>query len=327
MTPWLIGAGTALDWLIGDPPRPTHPVVLMGRATGLLERLLWRAGPPVRQRLLGLLVTLLVVGGTLVLSALVLRLLGGGWLGDFAALWLLGTALAARNLYDHALAVERRLAAGDLPGARTAVARIVGRDTQALPAREVARAAVESVAENTGDGVLSPLFFAALGAASAPLGLTPLAGAAVLALGYKAVNTLDSMLGYRSERHLHFGWASARLDDWVNFVPARLAPLLVALAAPLAGGSPGGALRTAVRDGRSHPSPNSGLLEAAFAGALGLRLGGPTVYAEVRHERKTIGQEVFPLDAEAIRRSRRLLVWTSLLGSLAACLAAWAVRR
>jgi adenosylcobinamide-phosphate synthase len=327
MTPWLIGVGTVLDWLIGDPPRRTHPVVVMGRATGLLERLLWRARPPFRQRLLGLAVTLVVLGGTLVLSALLLRLLGDGWLGFVAGLWLLGTTLAARSLYDHALAVEQRLRAGDLPGARAAVGRIVGRDTQELPAHEVARAAVESVAENTGDGVLSPLFYAALGAALTPFGLSPLAAAAVFALAYKAVNTLDSMLGYRSERYLHFGWASARLDDLVNFLPARVAPCVVALAAPLAGGSPAGTLRTALRDGRNHPSPNSGLLEAAYAGALGYRLGGPTLYAGVRHERKTIGQERFPLDAEAIQRSRRLLLWTSLVGSLIACLAAWAVRR
>jgi adenosylcobinamide-phosphate synthase len=327
MTPWFIGAGTALDWLVGDPPRPTHPAVVMGRVTSLLERLLWRAGPPVLQRLRGLGVTLLVVGGTLILSALVLRILGGGWLGDLVGLWLLGTTFAARNLYDHALAVERRLRAADLPAARVAVGRIVGRDTLALTAREVARAAVESVAENTGDGVLAPLFFAVLGAAVAPFGLTPLAAATVLALGYKAVNTLDSMLGYRSDRYLHFGWASARLDDLANFVPARLAPLVVALAAPLAGGNPWAALQTALRDGRNHPSPNSGLLEAAYAGALGFSLGGPTVYAGVRHERRAIGHERLPLDAEAIRKSRRLLLWTSLLGTVIACLAAWAVRR
>ncbi len=327
MTPLVLGAGTALDWLIGDPPRPTHPVVVMGRTTRFLEGLLWREGSRVGQRMRGLGVTLLVVGGTLLLSALLLRVLGAGWLGDLVALWLFGTTLAARSLNDHALAVEKSLQAGDLSKAREAVGRIVGRDTQELPPREVARAAVESVAENTGDGVLSPLFFAALGAALEPWGLSPLAAAAVFALGYKAVNTLDSMLGYRSPRYLHFGWASARLDDVANFLPARLAPIMVALAALLVGGSPAGALRTAVRDGRNHPSPNSGLLEAAYAGALGFELGGPTVYAGVRHERKTIGVARFPLDCEAIWKSRRLLFWTSLLGTALACLAVWAVRR
>ena len=325
MSGWVLTAGAAIDWLVGDPPRPTHPVVVMGRVTGLLERLLWRRGTSLGQRLRGLLLTVLVVGGTFALSWAVLHLLGHIWVGALLGLWWLATTFAARNLFDHALVVERRLAEGDLAAARRAVGRIVGRDTDALSAGEVARAAIESVAENTGDGMLSPLFYAGLGATLQPWGLSPLAAAATFALAYKAVNTLDSMLGYRSARYLHFGWASARLDDLANFLPARIAPLVVAAAAPCAGGSPLGTLRVALRDGSRHPSPNSGLLEAAYAGALGLRLGGPTTYGGGVHPHLPIGDGTSPLDAKAIARARRLLVATSLLGALLASLAVWAV--
>lgn len=322
---WLLAAA-ALDWLVGDPPRPTHPVVVMGRLATLLERLLWRQGPALLQRLRGGILTLLVVGGTLAFSVLVLKLLAPFWIGAGLALWWLGASFAARGLYDHALAVEQRLRLQDLAGARIAVGRIVGRDTDRLSAPEVARACIESVAENTGDGVLAPLLYAALGAALQPWGLSPVAGAAAFALAYKAVNTLDSMLGYRSERYLWFGWASARLDDLVNFIPARFAPLAVAVAAPLVGGSPLQALRTALRDGHRHQSPNSGLLEAAYAGALGIRLGGPTAYGGVVHQRATIGVGRRELDVQAIARARHLLAATSALAVVGLSAVLWAVR-
>lgn len=321
MSAWPLAAGAGLDWLLGDPPRASHPVVVIGRAAAALERVLWRRGPALGQRVRGALLALAVVSGTAAVSSALLWAAARLGLGQLLGIWWLATALAARGLFDHALVVERRLRAGDLSGARAAVGRIVGRDTERLSPEEVARAAVESVAENTGDGVLAPLFYAALGAALGPRWLPPAAGAAVFALVYKAVNTLDSMVGYRSERYRDFGWASARLDDLANLVPARLGALVVVLAAPLAGGSFVRALGTLRRDGRRHPSPNSGQLEAAYAGALGVGLGGPSAQGGVPRERARIGEAIRPLGWEAIAAARRLLVWTSVLGTLLAMLA------
>ncbi|MBV9078242.1 MAG: cobalamin biosynthesis protein CobD, partial [Methylobacteriaceae bacterium] len=174
--------------------------------------------------------------------------------------------LAQQSLFLHVRAVERAFAAGGLPAARRAVSMIVGRDPDRLDDAGVARAAIESCAENFSDGVVAPAFWFALG------GLPGL-------LVYKAVNTADSMVGHLSERHRAFGWASARLDDVLNLAPARLAGLLVALAAPAGGGRIGPALAVMERDARLHRSPNAGWPEAAMAGALGLALGGPRVYA------------------------------------------------
>jgi adenosylcobinamide-phosphate synthase len=180
---------------------------------------------------------------------------------------------------------------------------MVGRDTEHLNETGITRAAVESVAENTVDGVLAPLFFAFL-------------GGPVAAMAYKAVNTLDSTFGYRNERYVHFGWASARLDDAANYLPARLAPPLIALAALFLGGSPPNALRICRRDGGRHVSPNSGLSEAAVAGALGIRLGGP-----VRRQGKTqdmpyLGDPLRPLEKDHIRRANALMFGATLTAAL-----------
>jgi adenosylcobinamide-phosphate synthase len=214
--------------------------------------------------------------------------------------------------------VEQALRAGDLPLARTRVGAIVGRETHDLSPAEVARAAVESVAENSGDGVVAPLFYATLGFLWAPWGVNPALAAATLALGYKAVNTLDSMFGHKDPRHLYFGWASARLDDLVNYLPSRLGALLVVVAAPAAGGDTLRAARTCARDGRRHPSPNSGLFEAAYAGALGVQLGGENRYGDRIERRPHLGEALHPLDAGSIRRALRLLVALSVLATVIA---------
>lgn len=183
-------------------------------------------------------------------------------LGDAASVLLIYTCFAARDLASHAKTVQDALNRGELPAAREAVARIVGRDTEDLDVDGVVRAAIESVAENTTDGVVSPLFYAFLGGAPA-------------AIAYKAVSTLDSTFGYRNKRYLHFGWASARADDVANYVPARLMVPFIVMAAGLLGHSTRGAVRVVLRDANKHTSPNAGLAEAAVAGALGVRLGGP----------------------------------------------------
>jgi adenosylcobinamide-phosphate synthase len=225
--------------------------------------------------------------------------------GRFAVVALTTWAvLGARSLRAEAGAVEGLLRAGDLPGARIRVTHLVGRDTATLDADEVARAAVESVAENTCDAVVAPLFWGALA------GLPGL-------VGYRAVNTLDAMVGHHSSRYERFGWASARLDDVANFLPARACAALTALAAPTVGGSPADAARIARRDGRRHPSPNSGMAEAAFAGALRVRLGGRNVYGDRVEDRPVLGDGPAVTVAD-LPRVRRLSAAVTVLGAVVA---------
>jgi adenosylcobinamide-phosphate synthase len=214
--------------------------------------------------------------------------------GDIVAILLLYTCLATRSLHDHALAVYRPLTAGDLVEARQRVSWLVGRDTAELDEGEVTRAAVESVAENTVDGCTAPLLFACL---AGPLG----------ALAYKAISTLDSTFGYKNERYLQFGWASARLDDLANLLPARLTALLVAPAALLLRLNPGNAWRIFWRDRHNHPSPNGGQIEAAVAGALGVRLGGVNSYFGQPSTRPFMGDPLQPLQSRHILQAIRLM--------------------
>ena len=200
--------------------------------------------------------------------------------------------LGGRGLRGEAGALHTLLDSGDLPGSRERLTHLVGRDTRRLDEAEIVRAAVESVAENTSDAVVAPLLWGAV------CGLPGL-------LGYRAVNTLDAMAGHRSARYERFGWASARLDDAANLVPARVTALLTALSAPLVGGSTRSSLAVAFRDGGSHPSPNAGYCEAAFAGALGVRLGGINVYGTRVEHRPVLGDGRAPSHAD-LRRAARL---------------------
>lgn len=263
--PALLLAALALDALIGDPRWLPHPVRLMGGMTGLLDRALnrERLGESTRV-ILGAVAVLLVgasaaAGWAVAEHAVALR---WGWLAELA---LVATLLAQRDMADHMVRVARALDTGADP-ARAAVRHIVGRDVKALDGHGVARAAIESCAENYSDGVVAPAFWYLL------FGLPGL-------LAYKAVNTMDSMIGHRSPRHHAFGRAAARLDDLANLVPARIAGALVALAALcVPGAAPGRAWRTMLRDAPRHSSPNAGWPEAAMAGALGLSLLGPRHY-------------------------------------------------
>ncbi|ABB30729.1 cobalamin biosynthesis protein CobD [Geobacter metallireducens RCH3] len=283
-----------LDLLFGDPRWLPHPVVAIGKLITVLEKFLRRL--VTNERVGGVLLLLLAVGITA----------GAAWgavrgaslvhpLAGVVVSALLGwTCLAARSLHGESKRVADALVRGDLPEARRYLSFIVGRDTAGLSEPEVWRGAVETVAENTSDGVIAPLLFFMIGGAP-------------LALAYKAVNTLDSMVGYKNERYLHFGWASARSDDLANLIPARLTGLLMTLAAPLAGLSGRGAWRIMLRDGRNHSSPNSGIPEAAAAGALGVQLGGTNVYFGKPVAKPTIGDPLKPLDATAWRGTVRLM--------------------
>ncbi|QTL06132.1 cobalamin biosynthesis protein CobD [Aquabacter sp. L1I39] len=257
----------ALGWPDCLYARIGHPVTWLGRLISLLDARLNR-GSPAHRKALGV-VTLLTVVSAAALPAFVLQEVAQQVSGrDWASMAVVGIMawplIASRSLYDHVAAVARPLRMGDLTAARRAVANIVGRDVSALDEAGVARAAMESLAENASDGVVAPLFWGAL------LGLPGIAA-------YKAVNTLDSMIGHRTERHEAFGWASARFDDLLNLIPARLSGLLIALACP----RPERALRIMMRDGHRHRSPNAGYPEAAMAGALGVRLAGPRTYHHV----------------------------------------------
>lgn len=293
----MLGIAFGLDLLLGDPPWLPHPVRAIAWLAERLEGLL---RPRVPLRVAGVLtvVGVLVGVGGVVVGALAGAGLLHPWLSDLVAIYLFYTAIAARDLARHSLRVHAALTAGDLDLARQRVAMIVGRETAQLDAAGVARAAVESVAENIVDGVTAPLLWAALGG---PLG----------AMLYKAVNTMDSLFGYKNERYREFGWAPARLDDLANLLPARLTALLVVIAAALLGHSPGKAFRIWRRDRRCHASPNSGQTEAAVAGALAIQLGGPAVYFGRVVDKPTIGDAEQAITPHQILAVNRLLLVTS----------------
>lgn len=271
----VLTAAFAVDSAIGDPVRATHPARVMGRAIQAYEwtarRLPGLSGDAGRERTAGTFLAAGLPVAAFGLSRGLLRRIPG-WARPAAEVWLVSTALAGTELVRSAERVDRALDTS-LEEGRVAVSMIVGRDTRAMTQDDVVRSAAESVAENTSDGVVAPLLYAA-------------AGGAPLALAYKAVSTLDSMVGYRTERHLHFGRASARLDDAANLVPARLTAVL----AVLAGGKGPRALRRAWAERVHHASPNAGLVEAAFAHAAGVRLGGPAVYGGRVVERPFLGE-------------------------------------
>lgn len=261
------------DALIGDPDwlwkRLPHPVVLIGGGLAWYERIFNDAHWPRRwRRVAGIVVVIVMTAVSFAIGACIEVLLGPVP-GGFIALGLVAsTLIAQRSLYQHVARVSAAFGKGGLVTARKAVGQIVGRDPESLDRSGICRAAIESCAENFSDGVVAPAFWLAL------LGLPGL-------IAYKAINTADSMIGHRSARYADFGWATARLDDFVNLVPARLAGVLLALAAPIARGSITAAFAIMWRDARKHRSPNAGWPESAMAGALNLALAGPRRYAEV----------------------------------------------
>lgn len=291
--------GFALDLLMGDPAALTeaHPVVLMGRDISALETFLRKRFPQTErgERAAGCVLAAALPLGTLAVSACVLLLLDRLWrpLAFVLEVIWCWQALAVKNLRDEAMNVHRAVERGPLEEARRAVARIVGRDTDALTEDGVIKAAVETVAENFADGVAAPMFYMLLGGAP-------------LALCYKAVNTMDSMVGYKNEKYLHFGRAAAKLDDAANYIPSRLAALLLIAAALLTGRDGKNAFRIWRRDRRNHDSPNSAQCEAVMAGALGVRLAGPASYFGKRHEKPYIGDPARPVEPEDIPRACRM---------------------
>ena len=291
-------AAVALDLALGDPRWLPHPVRGMAFFAQRLERLTRRVSPdgPAGQKLAGVVTALLTysAAGLVAWGPIRLATLLHPLAGDAIGIIVLYTTLAARDLASHSMAVYRPLERGDLERARKNASMIVGRDTEKLDEAGIARAAVESVAESTVDGVTAVLFFALL---AGPVG----------AMVYRAINTLDSIFGYKNDRYLHFGWTSARIDDAANYIPARLTAPLIALTAAALGQRPLQSLRILLRDGRKHESPNSGLVEAAIAGAMGVQLGGVNFYQHEPLERPTIGEPIMPLSAGHIRLANALM--------------------
>jgi adenosylcobinamide-phosphate synthase len=312
----VLAAAAALDLALGDPEGAWHPVRLMGTLISWAEGRARRDGRHLKVRGVG--VVLLVLG--LSYAAGLAFLHAASWMdGDmgfngcavFAAQTLMvWSCLGIRSMFQHAQAVLAPLRAGDLQGARAAVARIVGRDVSDLDEAGICRACLESVAESLGDGVMGPLFFAGLGGGP-------------LALVYRAANTLDSMLGHRDERYRELGWASARTDDLLSWLPARKAALFTILGAACLKLDFGSAWRVARRDARGQPSPNSGWPEGAFAGALGVRLGGAVSYGGRRVDKPFLGDAKRPLDEAVCREGLKLFLAASLVAVFVDELLAW----
>ena len=281
-------AGYLADLVLADP-RTGHPVAGFGVAAAAVERVTYRDS-----RIGGVAHVGLLVGAVSLFGAVLdwrARRRGPLWSAAATAMatWI---ALGGTTLARTGLAMGDLVSRDDVEGARRLLPALCGRDPAQLDAAGLTRAAVESVAENTSDATVAPLLWATVGGVPA-------------VLGYRAVNTLDSMVGHRSPRYARFGWAAARLDDAANYVPARLTAALVVLCAPIAGGSPSGAVRAWRRDAARHPSPNAGVVEAAFAGALGVRLGGPTAYRYELQIRPTLGEGA-PPSVTDLRRAVQL---------------------
>ncbi len=266
----------ALDLVIGDPKGWPHPVRWIGKTASRLESATRkRFADPFAA---GTVTAVGMIAGTFATVWALLAMLGAlhPWAETLASIYCIYTALSVRSLFDESRPVRQHLERGGVTEARQSLAHIVGRDTESLDQRGIVRATVETISENTVDGIVAPLFYACLGGAP-------------LALAYKAVNTLDSMFGYKNEKYLRFGKAAARIDDAANWIPARLAAPIMTLGAALCGKNALRACKTVLRDGSRHASPNAGIPEAAVAGALGIRLGGSAFYGGEKMDKPWIG--------------------------------------
>jgi adenosylcobinamide-phosphate synthase len=297
----LLSTAFFLDLAVGDPRWMPHPVVLMGKVISYGERQLL-SGKSRRDFLAGIALSLLVIGLSAVTAWALVALfhLLPFWSSFIATAALGSTTLATRGLLDAVSYIEAPLRAGDIHVAREKLSHIVGRETTDLNQDKVLRASLESLSESTCDGIVAPLFYLFLGGVP-------------LAVAYKAVSTLDSMIGYRTDRYLYFGKFAARLDDAINFVPARLTALFIVTATLVMRLNPRSALRVAWRDHANHLSPNAGYPEAALAGAFGIRLGGTSVYFGKEVYTPYIGDDLKPVGIEMLKEGRALCLVTAIL--------------
>lgn len=291
-----------LDMLLGDPKWMLHPVKGMGKLTVFLEKLFGTGGNVFSARLKGIITTLIVIGVSAGLTLAVLKIAGIINSFCYAAFWVVSGyfTLAARDLWQHAREVIKAMKADNLELARNKLSLIVGRDTQDMGKEQIIKSTIETVAENTSDGIVAPLFYLIL-------------GGPILAMSYKAINTLDSMIGYKNDRHQHFGWFAAKLDDVANWIPARLSGLFITFVAFIFGGNGCKAFQIMLRDGKKHPSPNSAISEAAMAGALQIQIGGQYSYAGKLHNGEFIGDLQDSVSVDKANRAVLLSMLVSLL--------------
>lgn len=304
ITTFELSAAYLVDWIFGDPHNYPHPVKLIGKAIHFFEKkIMCCEYSPFKQRLLGGILSILIVSGTGILTWFIIK--ATEWvhpiLSSIATIFFSYTTLATRNLYDEVKKVIEILEKGDLTLARKYTGFLVSRDTDNLDEKEILRALIETVSENISDGIIAPLFYLSIGGPS-------------LAMSYKALNTLDSMIGYKNERYQYLGWASARGDDLANFIPARITAFLLILSSFIMGKNWKRSLKVIWRDGRKNPSPNSGYPEAAVAGALDIQLGGKNFYFGIPQGKPLIGDPIKSINLNKIKESLYLMIVTSLIG-------------
>lgn len=310
---WIPLGAVLFDSVIGDPRSRFHPVVLIGNYISLLEKAFRRpAHSPLCQQAAGAVLVFAVLVTTY--AAVWLIVTGLQWLDPVAVFWgealILSFAITPRSLATAGKEICQYLLDGNLEQARYKVGWIVGRDTQRLDEREVTRATVETVAENIVDGIISPLIYFAIGGAP-------------LAFLYRAVNTLDSMVGYKNDKYLYFGRVAARVDDVFNYIPARLTGIMLVIAALLLGYNARGSAKMILRDAAKHPSPNSGIAEAGVAGALGIRLGGLNYYGGVASLRAYMGDEENTLSAVYIQKTVQIMYTVTAICVLLLIVSKW----
>jgi adenosylcobinamide-phosphate synthase len=309
LTPWyILIAAFILDLLVGDPEKIPHPIRWMGKSIIRLEPLFRIL--PVHPFISGTLFSVVLIFGVWGVTALIIKL-GNNlhhYIGTLLETIIIFYSISIRSLEREAIRVLEMLKKNSLENARKQVSRIVGRDVEHLDSTGIAQAAVESVAESLVDGVISPIFFAWIGGAP-------------MAMAYKMINTLDSMIGHKDDIYIHFGKTAARIDDAANFIPARASIPVISLCAHLLAGRGSEAFLTGIREGRSHLSPNSGFPEAAFSGALGVRLGGPSFYAGERIDKPFIGKRFGHVESNHIQKACDLMLLSSMVWvfALSAC--------
>jgi len=298
--PVQIGIAFLLDIMIGDPRWFPHPVRMIGVCIEYCEKVLRRLIPS--KQVGGIFLTFIIVIGTyLVTYQLLIFFYEIRWsLGILVSIIIIFFSLSTRDLLRETGNVLKALKSGNLKTARKNLSRIVGRDTQNLSEEQIATGCIETSAENIVDGIIAPLFYAFIGGPA-------------LAMAYKSINTLDSMVGYKNDKYIDFGRASAKLDDVANYIPARIAAIVLPIASYLCGANYSNSVKILKRDGRKHPSPNSGIPEAAIAGALGIRLGGPSVYNDVRSDKPFIGDPQRNVSFHDISSTSKIVVVSAII--------------
>lgn len=290
------------DLIFGDPERFFHPVRALGKLINLLDSKLRGNKDKNTERLKGIILAFMVVGISTFLTYLLLRVANtiNSFLGNLVWIYLGYTTLSIKDLRVKAKDILMELEKNSLAKARRQLSKIVGRDTENLNADKIVIATVESIAESINDGIVAPLFYLIL-------------GGPILGIAYKSVNTLDSMVGYQNKKYLHFGWFSAKLDDVVNYIPARISGFLICISSFIVGRGFLNSFKVMIRDGRKHPSPNSGISEAAIAGALGIKAGGRWLYQGEVSIRPYIGDEKRKIKISFINEALKISLVASLL--------------